>query len=90
MSDKPQHGKSSKRHVQSKKSKAKQRAASLPRQEAGYIEEPVTPAEAAPVKKAPAARAAHRYPYVTAELRWIGILAVVIVFILVMLALFLP
>jgi hypothetical protein len=91
MSGSSQHGKG-KHTPQSKKGKAKQRAAAMASQPrvVSQIPEPAAPpGVATPAVKVPAAvsRSAQRYSYVTAELRRIGILAGIIITILVVLAL---
>ena len=95
MSGKSHHGKG-KHSSQSRKSKAKQRSAAMAVQQvvARAPEATVAPATTpAPPVSAPAPplkTGAIRYPYITAELRRIGILAGVMVVILVVLAFVLP
>ena len=91
MSGKSQHGKG-KHPPQSKKGKAKQRAAAMASQQrvVSQIPEPAAPTTVTtPSIKVPAAvsRSAQRYSYVTVELRRIGILAGIIIVILIVLAL---
>ena len=91
MSGKSQHS-TGKHTPHSKKGKAIQRAAAMASQPGvvSQIPEPAAPTSVAtPAKKVPAAvsRSAQRHPYVTAELRRIGILAGIIIIILIVLAL---
>jgi len=82
--------------LQSKRKKIRQQlvAEAPPQPVAAQTVRPVAPAElSAPSAGRPAHRAAlsaHRYPYVTAELRRIGILAGIMLVILIVLAVALP
>ena len=95
MPGKSHHGKR-KLHPQSKKSKAKQRYVATSAQQQMVAQAPkspipatvpATPASSASVPTPPPAPKAVQYPYITAELRRIGILAGIILVILVVLAL---
>ena len=95
MPGKSHHGKG-KRSAQSKKSKAKQRYAAVasPSLVVAQIPKPAAPKSVSttsasvrtPLTKPPVAR----YPYITTELKRIGILAGIMLVILIVLALVLP
>ena len=83
-----------KHSLQSKKSKAKQRTAAIASQQqvVAQIQKPAAPTSvtASSIKvpvSTPTSRIVRRYPYITAELRRIGILAGIIIIILIVLAL---
>jgi len=90
MPGKSRHGKG--KQYQSKKSKAKQRHASMaPHQQvAAAAPQPATPPrEPAATTNEPAApvtKAVSRYPYISSELRRIGILAGIIIVVLIILS----
>ena len=92
MPDKLRHGKG-KQHPNSKKGKAKQRSLTpvAQQQVIAHTREPAVPAGiSAPSASVPtqsATTGAVRYPYITAELRRIGILAGIMLVILIVLAL---
>ncbi|MFC1981048.1 hypothetical protein ACFLVN_02240 [Chloroflexota bacterium] len=84
-----------KSHPQSKKGKAKQRSAGgvIPQQAAAQVSKPAASLSVSATSvSAPTPTAipgAARYPYITAELRRIGILAGIVLIILIVLALIL-
>jgi len=95
MPGKSQHG-NRKHHPQSKKSKAKQRYTAMAAAQPAVAQAPraaipatvpATPASSASVPTSPQALKTVKHPYITAELRRIGILAGIILVILVVLAL---
>ncbi|MFC1982364.1 hypothetical protein ACFLV5_01030 [Chloroflexota bacterium] len=94
MPDKPRHDRR-KHHPQSRKSKAKQRSAEAIAHPpvAAQPHKPAVhtgmPAPSAGVPTTPTASPVARYPYITTELRRIGILAGIMLGILIVLALLL-
>ena len=95
MTVKPQHSKG-KHHPQSKKGRAMQRSTAMaPQQQiVAQTQKQVVPASmptpSASVRTTSATPGAARYPYITTELRRIGILAGIMLAILIVLALILP
>ena len=91
MADKSQHGRG--HPARSKKAKAKQRSAVMPSGQGVVAQMPkqaVSPSISAPPASKrilPTASRTTRYPYITAELKRIGIVAGIILAILVVLAL---